>query len=140
MNLLCSEKFLAKWDKYITITPTLNIRNLILELAEFMIEPSWDELGDVFFMLGIKNPWSFRKIIWRGTYITQRCKLARTRCLRLKGMRSYIEKSTKDDRQTIYRKSVDISIYDRLYGKKYLAYCIDGGKYDNFTENSRTTI
>lgn len=75
--------------------PFFNIRLAFGELLELIQSPSFDEFGDLLWFLGINNPWSIRKIIWRDNHSLD---------IRYSFLMSYKELSTKGTRQVLYKK------------------------------------
>lgn len=73
--------------------------NLLLaigELLEFFQAPSFDEFGDFLFFLGINNPWSIRKILWRDPSVSP-YDIASS-----KFMLEYVELSKRSERISLY--------------------------------------
>lgn len=92
MNTL---KFFLKFRKIdLGTKPFLSFSLALNEFLEFIQHPSFDELGDFLWFLGINNPWSIRKIMWRGNFHID---------TNYPFLISYKELSTKGTRQMHYK-------------------------------------
>lgn len=92
MNIL--KFFLHFKEMDLRTRPFFDLRLAFGEALEFIQSPSSDEFGDLLWFLGINNPWSIRKIIWRENFPLD---------VKYTFLMSYKELSTKGERQALYR-------------------------------------